>query len=116
VFFASVAGRFGNRGQADYAAANEVLSKLARYLDQRWPGRVVSIAWGPWSSIGMVSELEDHLGRRGLQMIPPDVGPRFLEEELRWGRKGDAEIVIAGDVGQLALRRDQPREPVGAVR
>ena len=42
-FFASVAGRFGNRGQSDYAAANEVLSKLARYLDQRWPG-----AWCRW--------------------------------------------------------------------
>jgi malonyl CoA-acyl carrier protein transacylase/NAD(P)-dependent dehydrogenase (short-subunit alcohol dehydrogenase family) len=40
VFFASVAGRFGNRGQCDYAAANEVLSKLAVQLDRRCPGRV----------------------------------------------------------------------------
>jgi acyl transferase domain-containing protein/NAD(P)H-dependent flavin oxidoreductase YrpB (nitropropane dioxygenase family)/NAD(P)-dependent dehydrogenase (short-subunit alcohol dehydrogenase family)/acyl carrier protein len=109
VFFASVAGRFGNRGQADYAAANEVLSKLAVYLDRRWPGRVVSIAWGPWSSIGMVSELEKHLGQRGLQMIPPDVGPLFLDEELRLGRKGECEVVIAGDVGQLACPRRTAR-------
>jgi acyl transferase domain-containing protein/NAD(P)-dependent dehydrogenase (short-subunit alcohol dehydrogenase family)/NAD(P)H-dependent flavin oxidoreductase YrpB (nitropropane dioxygenase family)/acyl carrier protein len=103
VFFASVAGRFGNRGQTDYAAANEVLSKLAVHLDRRWPGRFVSIAWGPWSTIGMVSELEQHLGQRGLQMIPPDAGPLFLDEELRLGRKGECEVVIAGDVGQLAL-------------
>jgi acyl transferase domain-containing protein/NAD(P)H-dependent flavin oxidoreductase YrpB (nitropropane dioxygenase family)/NAD(P)-dependent dehydrogenase (short-subunit alcohol dehydrogenase family) len=105
VFFASVAGRFGNRGQSDYAAANEVLTKLAAYLDQRWPGRVVSVAWGPWAGIGMVSELEEHLGQRGLQMIPPAVGPLFLDEELTHGSKGESEVVIAGDVGQLALSR-----------
>jgi NAD(P)-dependent dehydrogenase (short-subunit alcohol dehydrogenase family) len=114
IFFASVAGRFGNRGQSDYAAANEVLSKLAVYLDQRWPGRVVSVAWGPWSGIGMVSELEGHLGRRGLQMIPPDVGPLFLAEELNHGRKGDAEVVIAGDVGQLA-RKGGPQAETASV-
>src|SRR5262249_39201390 len=34
VFFSSIAGRFGNRGQADYVAANEVLNKLARRLDR----------------------------------------------------------------------------------
>ncbi|MHB1422621.1 MAG: SDR family NAD(P)-dependent oxidoreductase [Gemmataceae bacterium] len=113
VFFASVAGRFGNRGQSDYAAANEVLSKLAVHLDRRWPGRVVSIAWGPWSTIGMVSELEQHLGQRGLQMISPDLGPLFLDEELRLGRKGECEIVIAGDVGQLACARREARETAG---
>jgi NAD(P)-dependent dehydrogenase (short-subunit alcohol dehydrogenase family) len=117
VFFASVAGRFGNRGQSDYAAANEVLSKLAIQLDRRWPGRVVSIAWGPWSTIGMVSELEQHLGQRGLQMIPPDVGPLFLDEELRLGPKGECEVVIAGDVGQLACpRRTAGTEAAQIVR
>ena len=55
VFFGSVSGRFGNRGQADYAAASEVLNKLAHELDRRWPGRVVSIDWGPWLTTGMVS-------------------------------------------------------------
>ena len=39
--FASITSRYGNRGQSDYAAANEVLSKLACDLDRRWPGRVV---------------------------------------------------------------------------
>jgi acyl transferase domain-containing protein/NAD(P)-dependent dehydrogenase (short-subunit alcohol dehydrogenase family)/acyl carrier protein len=117
IFFASVAGRFGNRGQSDYAAANEVLSKLAIHLDRRWPGRFASIAWGPWSTIGMVSELERHLGQRGLQMIPPDVGTLFLVEELCRGRKGECEIVVAGDVGQLACpRRTASNLTVESVR
>src|SRR6185437_750783 len=110
VFFTSVAGRFGNRGQSDYAAANEVLAKLAVHLERDWPGRVVSIAWGPWSTIGMVSELEQLLGERGLQMIPPEVGPLFLDDELRLGHKGACEVVIAGDVGQLACPRRAAQE------
>src|SRR6266478_6519810 len=79
-FFSSVAGRFGNRGQTDYAAANEALNKLALWLDRRWPCRVVSLIWGPWSGVGMVSDLEGHLGRRGLGMISPaDGAPRLGE-------------------------------------
>ena len=45
--FSSIAGRFGNVGQSDYAAANEMLNKLAHWLDRRWPGRVVSLDLGP---------------------------------------------------------------------
>ena len=50
VLFSSVSGRFGNRGQADYAAASEVLNKLAQELDRRWASRVVAINWGPWAA------------------------------------------------------------------
>jgi NAD(P)-dependent dehydrogenase (short-subunit alcohol dehydrogenase family) len=101
-FFSSVAGRFGNRGQGDYAAASEALNKLAVWLDRRWPCRVVSMLWGPWSGIGMVSDLEAHLGRRGLGMIPPEVGRSRLADELRRGQKGDVEVIVAGDLGSLA--------------
>ncbi len=108
--FSSIAGRFGNVGQSDYAAANEILNKLAHWLDRRWPGRVVSLIWGPWSGVGMVSQLESHLGRRGLGMIAPEVGPSLLIEELRHGRKGDVEVIYSGKLGTL----EEPivREPV----
>jgi acyl transferase domain-containing protein len=96
VLFASVASRFGNRGQADYAAANEVLSKLAADLDRRWPGRVVSVAWGPWSGVGMASELERHFAARGVGSISPDIGTAFLLDELNHGSKGQSEVLIAG--------------------
>jgi NAD(P)-dependent dehydrogenase (short-subunit alcohol dehydrogenase family) len=99
--FSSIAGRFGNVGQSDYAAANEILNKLAQWLDRRWPGRVVSVNWGPWSGVGMVSHLESHLGRRGLGMIAPEAGPALLIDELRYGRKGDVEVLYTGGLGTL---------------
>jgi acyl transferase domain-containing protein/NAD(P)H-dependent flavin oxidoreductase YrpB (nitropropane dioxygenase family)/acyl carrier protein len=100
--FASITSRYGNRGQSDYAAANEVLSKLACDLDRRWPGRVVSIAWGPWAEVGMVAELEKHLVARGLKLIEPAVGANFAVDEVVYGSKGVPEVVIAGGTEQAA--------------
>ena len=99
--YSSIAGRFGNVGQSDYAAANEILNKLAHWLDRRWPGRVVSLIWGPWSGVGMVAELESHLGRRGLGMIASAEGGSLLINELRYGRKGDVEVIYSGKLGTL---------------
>jgi hypothetical protein len=100
--FASITSRYGNRGQADYAAANEVLSKLACDLDRRWPGRVVSIAWGPWAEVGMVAELEKHLVARGLKLIEPAIGAGFAVDEIIFGPKGQPEVLIAGGSEQAA--------------
>jgi NAD(P)-dependent dehydrogenase (short-subunit alcohol dehydrogenase family) len=95
VFFSSVAGCFGSRGQADYAAANEVLNKLALYLDARWQGRVVALNWGPWEGPGMVSEhVRRQFAERGVLMITPEAGKRALGRELRYGRKGEVEVVL----------------------
>jgi NAD(P)-dependent dehydrogenase (short-subunit alcohol dehydrogenase family) len=97
VFFGSVSGRFGNRGQADYAAASEVLAKLAQDLDRRWDARVVTIEWGPWLTGGMVTpEVQRRFSARGVELIPPDVGVRRFLAELDRGRKGEAEVVIGG--------------------
>jgi acyl transferase domain-containing protein/NAD(P)H-dependent flavin oxidoreductase YrpB (nitropropane dioxygenase family)/NAD(P)-dependent dehydrogenase (short-subunit alcohol dehydrogenase family) len=110
-FFASVASRFGNKGQSDYAAANEVLSKLALLLDRRWPARVFSVAWGPWSEIGMVADLESHLVRRGLRLISPQEGPELFVAELFHGRKGESEIILAGGAEALA----RPNHPAATI-
>ncbi|HEY63310.1 MAG TPA: SDR family NAD(P)-dependent oxidoreductase [Caldilineae bacterium] len=113
-FFSSVSGRFGNRGQGDYAAANEILNKLAVYLDQRWPARVMAINWGPWEGPGMVSEaLRREFARRGVDLIPPEVGVRRFIEELRYGRKGEAEVLVCGE-GTLAMIKTSVREASGA--
>jgi len=116
VFFSSIAGRFGNRGQSDYAAANESLNKLAIWLDRRWPGRVVAPIWGPWSGIGMVSDLENHLGSRGLGMISPEVGVAALVNELVRGRKGDVEVLLANTLGDLDGPMERARPQKEAVR
>jgi NAD(P)-dependent dehydrogenase (short-subunit alcohol dehydrogenase family) len=84
VLFSSVSGAFGNRGQTDYAAANDVLDKLAHQLHGTVPGRVLSINWGPWRGVGMVRpELEREYERRGIGLITPNLGiDRFFEELL----------------------------------
>ena len=95
VFFSSVAGRFGSRGQADYTAANEVYNKLAIYLDQQWPGRVLAINWGPWKTAGMVSaEVQRQFEAWGVGLIEPAAGARTFDLELHRGHKGEAEVVI----------------------
>jgi NAD(P)-dependent dehydrogenase (short-subunit alcohol dehydrogenase family) len=97
VFFSSVSGRFGNRGQADYAAANEVLNKLAVILDRHWRGRIVSINWGPWEKIGMVSaEVRRQFAERSVQLIHPQAGQSALDRELRYGQKGEVEVILGG--------------------
>jgi len=97
IFFSSVAGRFGNRGQADYAAANEVASKIAVALQRRCAGRVSSIAWAPWDKLGMVSpELKTEFLRRGVELLPPAAGRRAFWQELQQGRMAGTEVVIGG--------------------
>jgi NAD(P)-dependent dehydrogenase (short-subunit alcohol dehydrogenase family) len=102
--FGSVAGVFGNRGQVDYAAANDALDALAHSWADRFDGRVVSVDWGPWgggsddaaggsAGRGMVSaELERAFARRGVGLIDPAAGVAALLRELSW-REGPAQVV-----------------------
>jgi hypothetical protein len=113
--FASISSRYGNRGQSDYAAANEVLSKLACDLDRKWPGRVVSVAWGPWAEVGMVADLEKHLVARGLKLIEPEVGARFAVDEVVYGAKGVPEVVVAGGSEQAARPSSRPGAATAAT-
>ncbi len=107
-----MAGRFGSRGQADYTAANEVYNKLAVYLDQKWPGRVLAINWGPWKSAGMASpEVQRQFEERGVGLISPAAGARIFDLELHRGRKGEAEVVIGDGPWRLQALSSLPAEP-----
>jgi NAD(P)-dependent dehydrogenase (short-subunit alcohol dehydrogenase family) len=84
ILFGSVSGVFGNRGQADYSAANDALDTLAATWAGRF-GRVVSVDWGPWAAArgGMVSDaLEREYARRGIGLIDPAAGVACLLDEL----------------------------------
>jgi hypothetical protein len=105
VFFSSVAGRFGNRGQADYAAANEVVSKLALALQRRGPARVCSIDWAPWDKLGMVSpELKREFARRGVDLLSPAAGRRAFWEEIQQDTHAGAEVIIAASAPDQLTR------------
>ena len=55
VVFGSIAGRFGNRGQTDYAAANDLLCKSISNLNRQERTHAVAIDWTAWAEIGMAS-------------------------------------------------------------
>ena len=95
VFFTSVAGRYGNRGQSDYAAANEALNRLAWQLSRRWKQtRVVSLNWGPWDA-GMATEAVKQAFRsRGVVPIPLDAGCDYFLQEISYGPRHEVEVVV----------------------
>ncbi|MFE6082841.1 SDR family NAD(P)-dependent oxidoreductase [Streptomyces virginiae] len=101
VLFGSVAGVYGNRGQCDYAAANDALDGLAHTWAESFPGRVLSVDWGPWAAEagGMVSpELERAYVRRGIPLIDPDAGTAAFLDELAYG--SDVQVVLMAQEGR----------------
>jgi NAD(P)-dependent dehydrogenase (short-subunit alcohol dehydrogenase family) len=100
--FSSVTARIGNRGQADYAMANEALNKLAWAESQRRPGcRVVSINWGPWECGMVTPSIKREFERQGVTLLPASDGAHSLMREL--GRPADApaEVVIGGTLNPV---------------
>ncbi|MFB6581758.1 SDR family NAD(P)-dependent oxidoreductase [Streptomyces sp. NPDC056402] len=99
--FGSVAGVYGNRGQCDYAAANDALDGLAHVWAESFPGRVLSVDWGPWAAEagGMVTpELERAYVRRGIPLIAPDAGTAAFLDELAYG--SDVQVVLMAEEGR----------------
>ncbi|WP_430382191.1 type I polyketide synthase [Streptomyces sp. P10-4] len=96
VLFGSIAGVTGNRGQTDYAAANDALDTLAHQWSGRLADRVLALDWGPWAADagGMVTaELERAYLRNGIGLIDPDDGVRAFLRELAFGR--DPQVLLA---------------------
>ncbi|WP_245743824.1 type I polyketide synthase [Lentzea fradiae] len=89
VLFGSVSGVFGNRGQADYSAANDALDRLARFWGAQ--RRVVAVDWGPWAGAGMAVGLADEYARRGIPLIEPSQGVDALLNEIAAGE--DVQVV-----------------------
>jgi NAD(P)-dependent dehydrogenase (short-subunit alcohol dehydrogenase family)/acyl-coenzyme A thioesterase PaaI-like protein len=93
--FSSSTGRFGRVGQVDYAAANEVLNKLAQEQARRRPGcRVVAVNWGPWEGGMVTPALQKVFAQEGIGLIALEDGGRYLVAEL--SAPGPVEVVVLG--------------------
>jgi NAD(P)-dependent dehydrogenase (short-subunit alcohol dehydrogenase family) len=98
VAFGSIAAAIGNRGQGDYAAANDAMDQLTARWAIRHGARALTVHWGPWAPGeehgGMVSpELAREYARRGVSLIEPSHGVAALMRELAFGPP-DARSVI----------------------
>jgi len=99
VLFSSISARVGNRGQVDYAMANEVLNKMAQQESiNRSDCRVISINWGPWDG-GMVSDvLKREFKRKNIELIPPDAGAMCMLHEMTGSKNDPVEVIIGADI------------------
>jgi acyl transferase domain-containing protein/NADP-dependent 3-hydroxy acid dehydrogenase YdfG len=106
LLFSSVAARTGNRGQCDYAAANEVLNQVALAEASRRPGCLVrAFCWGPWDGGMVTPSLRQHFESRGVPLLPTRAGARAFADELT-GDPGDVVLVLVGGLepAQAATR------------
>lgn len=102
LLFSSVAGFFGNRGQSDYAMANEALNQLACALRRRTPGaRITSVNWGAWAGGMVTPELERMFAERGVPLIPLEEGVRYFTEQFGADHGGDT-VCVVGPVTPLS--------------
>ena len=108
VCFSSVAARFGNGGQTDYSAANDLLCKFTSSFRTTRPGtRGIAIDWTAWSGIGMATRgsIPKMMEMAGIDMLTPEVGVPWVRRELvSGGRLG--EVLVAGELGILTEEAD----------
>lgn len=100
-FFAvmsSVAGRYGNSGQSDYACANELMNRLCSQLRGLGPMRPLALCWGPWGPTafgsGMVDAVaEAKFAEKRVELVSAAVGQRLFADELGHLDSSAVEVV-----------------------
>jgi NAD(P)-dependent dehydrogenase (short-subunit alcohol dehydrogenase family) len=108
VVFSSVAGRFGNAGQTDYSAANNLLCTLSSALRRTRPEtRAIAIDWTAWGGIGMATRgsIPQIMAAAGISMLPPESGIPTVRREIVAGG-GSGEVVVAGTLGTMGAECD----------
>ena len=105
VAFSSIAGRFGNAGQTDYSAANDLLCKITSSFRTTRPAtRGIVIDWTAWGGIGMATRgsIPKMMELAGIDMLPPEAGIPLIRRELTAGGR-------AGNCHRPASRRSAER-------
>ena len=100
--FTSIAGRFGNGGQTDYAAANCILdAEMSRLAHTQSEPHGLAIAWTGWRDVGMATRgsIEKVFSHAGIETVSVQQGVElFVDEVMRGGKR---RVVIAGSLGIL---------------
>ena len=109
VAFSSIAGRFGNAGQTDYSAANDLMCKLLATLHGI---KGIAIDWSAWEGVGMASRgsIPEVMRRAGIEMLSPQEAAPVVRRELL-AAEGGREVVVARSLGVLLA----PRDPTGGL-
>ena len=106
ILFSSSTARFGRKGQAAYAVANEALNKYVHYFNSQYENiNAVAINWGPWAG-GMVdSGLQKLFASEGLGLIPLDAGCRIALSQL--DRAAASEFVVLSQLENVSHEQIQ---------
>jgi acyl carrier protein len=108
VVFSSVAARFGNAGQTDYSAANDLLCKITSSFRRTRPGtRGIALDWTAWGGLGMATRgsIPRVMELAGIEMLPPEAGIAWVRRELTAG-DFRGEVVVAGKLGVMMAEPD----------
>ncbi|MFT4623275.1 MAG: 3-oxoacyl-(acyl-carrier-protein) synthase/NAD(P)-dependent dehydrogenase (short-subunit alcohol dehydrogenase family), partial [Myxococcota bacterium] len=103
VSMGSVAGRFGNAGQVDYAAANDAMARACLTR-----GDALHIDWTAWDDVGMATRggMRHLLVERGVDLLPADAGASLLVDLTLSGTTG--ELVVAGHLPDFDTPSSHP--------
>jgi phosphopantetheinyl transferase/NAD(P)-dependent dehydrogenase (short-subunit alcohol dehydrogenase family) len=98
----SVSARYGNAGQADYAAANEMMAAMARTANINGDKRQwLNIGWSAWKDIGMATRgsVQQVLEGMGVELINLQEGVRLAASLIQshWTH----DVVVAGHLGSF---------------
>ncbi|HEX8111164.1 MAG TPA: beta-ketoacyl reductase, partial [Kofleriaceae bacterium] len=128
VLFSGAGTLLGSPGQGNYAAANAFLDALAQARRaEGLPGQ--SIAWGPWSEIGLAARVErgGRLALHGVASLSPPDGVEALGRVMQDGAAQIAVLpldvrqclqsypTLAGSPLFEVLARGAPEHPVHAA-
>ncbi len=110
VMASSIAGKFGNLGQTDYAAASDYIAKFCVSQHNRGV-RALSVDMTGYAQIGMGARpgVEAFLKSQEMEFLYPEEGMQALLDELAYGKV--PEIILSGSLGKLDWDKQLLYEP-----